>query len=605
MIRLRSMLVCAGLSVGLLTAAAQALPPVIERVPDDAMAVVAIPAPAQLEKNVNALKTAIDQPIDLPSIKNLLESGGLTTGVDETKSMAVVLFAPEKKGKAPGEKEQVGEIDRNPFIDDEERMVFLIPITSYADFLKNFNVEPAGAGKVDPIEMPGAGEPGYAKDIGGGYAAIGPIKSLVESYTGKPGDNSFKKRMGKAGESLADASDVVLLVNMDQTRPMAEEGVKEMRKAAKDQMSALGQDADANMALANWLSETVIRDTTFAVGGVKLSASGIALDMVGQFKPDSYLAKTFAAKGDASPLLGKLPVGPYLFAFAMDTSAAPLKQFYKDINSRNKAFTGDAAKKIAEENLEITDGQSGVVGFPMGGAIAGVLTSTVMYSQSSKPAELLEGTKKAYAAMDGQSANGVTIKTQVKEPGTAAGDAPYHSWSMSFETDGSNQMEAQNMAFIFGAEGRPAGYMAKSDTGMYTTFARNSDLMANALKVGKGVEPLGKDPLLLGVQEQLPKNRISEGYLGVKSILDLGLPFAAMMGVSIPADKIPEKLPPVGVALSSDEGAARFSIFVPSPIIKTGNALYEAFDMQDDGMNGGEDAPAGRPRDGGTGQPRF
>lgn len=617
MIRLRSLIACSGLSLGLLAMTAQAVPPVLERIPDDAMVAIAIPAPTQLEKNINALATAIDQQLPIPSAKDLLSMGGFTTGVDETKSMAIVILAPKKDAKADAKKadkpkneagEDIGDDDLEAFGAEEDRMIFLVPVTSYADLLKNFSATPAGEGKVDAIEMP-SGEAGFARDLGGGYAAIGSKRETVEAFTGKPGANPVKSRMGKAGETLSDASDIVMLFNMDELRPMAQEGIKEAREAAKDQLSQFGQDGESQMALANWIGETVVRDTTFGVGGIKISASGVAFDMVGQFKPDSYLAKVFAAKGDSAALLSKLPVGPYLFAGAVDTSAAAMKQLMKDMTSKTSLPGGDEAAKITNAGIANAEGQAGVVGFPMGGALAGLLTATVQYTASKDPAATMADIKNSIKVMDGVTHNGVTFKTSFTEAGTktaGGNEAAFDAWSVMMESDGSNQMATQSMAMIFGPQGGPAGYLAKTETGVYRTYAKNSDLMNNALKVGKGVEPLSTDKTLLGVQEQLPKGRMAEAYIGSKSVLDMVLPFAAMAGVPVPADKVPEKLPPIGMAVASDQGAARLTMFMPAQVIKTGAALGESFaEMQEDGMNGGEDAPGERPKNEGTGQPRF
>jgi hypothetical protein len=59
-------------------------------------------------------------------------------------------------------------------------------------------------------------------------------------------------------------------------------------------------------------------------------------------------------------------------------------------------------------------------------------------------------------------------------------------------------------------------------------------------------------------------------YVGTKGILDLALPFAAMTGMTIPADKIPEKLPPIAGGLSAQGNGLRFTMVIPAPVLKTG-----------------------------------
>jgi hypothetical protein len=286
-----------------------------------------------------------------------------------------------------------------------------------------------------------------------------------------------------------------------------------------------------------------------------------------------------------------------------------VKQFMKDMSSKTALPGGDEAAKIAAAAIANADGQAAVVGFPMGGALAGLLTATVGYTHAKDPAAALADIKNSVRVMDGVSQNGVTYKASIVEAGSktpSGNEAAFDAWTVMMESDGSNQMATQSMAMIFGPQGGPAGYLAKTDTGVYRTFAKNSDLMNNALKVGKGVEPLSTDKVLLGVQEQMHKGRIAEAYIGTKSVLDMVLPFAAMAGVPVPADKVPEKLPPIGLAVASDQGAARLTIFMPAQVIKAGAALGESFvEMQEDGMNGGEDGDGERPKNEGTGQPRF
>lgn len=598
--RLRGLLVSSGLCFGLMAASALALPPVLERVPDNAAVALAIPAPQTLEKNLTALSTAIGAQFPLPTMKDLLTMGGMAKGVDDSKSLAIVLFAPKQPEKAEGHAPGAPEI----VPPSEDDAVFLVPVTSYADLLQNFEAKPAGEGKVDTITLPDGSE-GFAKDIGGGYAAIGSNKAIIESFTGKPGDQPFKARMGKAGEALADAADVVTVVNMDVLRPLAREGVEEMKKEAKGRLEALGQDADSQMAVANWIGETIVRDTRMVTSAIRIGTMGVSLDSVGAFNDGSYLAKVFATKGEATPLLSKLPIRPFLFAGAMDTSAPAVKQLFRDLISKTSIPGGENAAKVAAASIADFDGQSGVVGFPQGGALSGLLTSTVTFTKASDPAAALKTIKESVLVMNDQTIQGMTYKATITDAGAKVGDTPVDVWEWKISSDGSNQMAAQGMQMIFGSPTGASGFLAKSDTGVYRTFAKNSDLLGAALGVGKGTEALSTDAMLKQVGEQLPKSRVAEGYLGVKSLLDMVLPLATMAGVPVPADQIPEKLPPLGMSVSADSGAARLSLFVPAPVIKVGVAMGESFmQMQDDGMGGGEPAPADKGKSG-AGQPKF
>ena len=95
MLRLRGTLAAAGLSLGWMAAAVLAAPPVLDRVPDNAMVVIAIPSADAAQKNIQALVTAAELPIPaVPQVADLLAMGGITEGLDTSKSAALVVFAP-------------------------------------------------------------------------------------------------------------------------------------------------------------------------------------------------------------------------------------------------------------------------------------------------------------------------------------------------------------------------------------------------------------------------------------------------------------------------------------------------------------------------------
>jgi hypothetical protein len=88
--------------------------------------------------------------------------------------------------------------------------------------------------------------------------------------------------------------------------------------------------------------------------------------------------------------------------------------------------------------------------------------------------------------------------------------------------------------------------------------------------------------------------------------MDMVLPLIAMTGMQVPAGAMPEKMAPIGMAISTDDGSARATMFVPAGVIKVGVALGEGFQqMQQNGNDGGEVAPNGGKKRDGAGQPKF
>lgn len=610
--RVRGVLIACGVSLGLLNASALAIPAVLERVPDDAMIAVAVPAPQTLQKNLSALAKAIGTELPDVGVQDALGMAGFSAGVDPAKALAVIVMKPKEQpqGEAKPEGKAPGEAQREIVEQIDQRTLLLLPITSFDEVLKGFDAKAAADGKATVIAMP-TGEDGFIRDLGAGYAVVGSSRELVEAFTGKPGATPMKARMGVAGETLADASDIVTVVNMDVIRPLAREAMAEMEKQVKDQAEMMGQNPEAQLAAAKWLGEAFLRDTKFVTGGVKLSASGIGMDLVGTFNEGSYLATAIAGSGNATSLLSKLPAGPYLLAAALDTRTEGARRLFADLYAKTGAASGEKAITDASEKLYTqADGQAAVIGFPMGGALAGLLTSTVGFTASKDPAQALTNIRESVTVMNDKTIEGVNYKATYTPASGKPNEPAFDAWDMKIalkDAEQAGQMGAQAMQFMFGPQGGPGGYLAKTEGGVYRTYSRNSELMNKALGAGKGGENLGGDQLIKDVQAKLPAGRVAEVYVGTKSLLDLVLPFAAMAGAPIGADKIPEKLPPVGLSISSVNGAAQMSVFVPAEVAKTGVVLGEAFQQMQNNAGGDEmgEAPAERKKPSGAGQPKF
>lgn len=618
--RVQGLVAVCGLSLAL--TAAMAVPPVVEKLPENAMISVVIPSPQAMQKNLSALATAVESPMPVMSVDDLLAMSGMGGGIDSSKSMAIVIYGPKdkpvadaKKDADKGEKgDKAAKKDADADEDDDmaamqeglERMVILIPVTKYEDFLGNFGAKPAGDGKVDSFASPD-GEDAFSKLLGDGYAVMGTDKELVEKFTGKSdAATSLKTRMGKAGEELTDSLDVMAIVNMDRLRPIAEKGMKEAEKQAKQQLEAVGQESqEKNLVVAKWIGETIVRDTQVIVSGFKFGSAGITMETNGSFKAESYLAKAFAGKGNAAALMNKLPSGNYLWAGAMDINSPGIRTIMKDIVSRTELPGGEKAQKAATAAMDTTDGMGATIGFPVGGAFAGLLTNTVVFTQSKDPAAALKTFKDNLIAMDGQKVETLTYKTKYIEGASKAGEVSIDAWETKFEAADGGEMPAemaQAMPFMFGPQGMPVGYVAKGQGGIYSTYAKNTELMTKALDAQKG-DNLSTDAMLKQSQAMLPKDRIGEMYVGTKGILDLALPFAAMAGMTIPADKIPEKLPPIAGGLSSKDGSLRFTMVIPAPVIKTG--VFLGMEAQKAMEAGGGEEPAKAKPENGAGQPKF
>ncbi|MCC6321406.1 MAG: hypothetical protein IT438_08230 [Phycisphaerales bacterium] len=626
MLRLRGMVMCAGGMFSLAAATVLAAPPVMDRVPDNAFAVVGMTSAEAMHKDISALLTAVEAPFPMPEVADLLAMGGITEGIETGKSVAIVLYPPKKDpvkeaakkvgeaakdaakkaGDAMGADADDGEDADEDGAGEEPRAVILMPISKYDALLTNFGAKPDAAGGITQIQTPD-GEEGFVKDVGGGYAAMSDDRELLASFEAKTGDAPFKAKLGGSGDKIADNASVFVALNMDQVRPHWPELKKEMEKAVKEQAEALPMGEAPNPfenAAAMWFMETLMKESRSVVAGLKPSAKGFGVEVAVGFAEGTMMGDMFKGGGKAGELMSALPAGPYLIAGAYDYSSKEIKKFLKEIAAKSPDQGGSSFMGgMNPKTIDASDGAAFTIGMPKGGLLGGMLTGMVTYIKSSDPTGLVALTKSSMNELNGKAQEGMTFEVKYADKAAKVEDVDVDSWELKITSEAGEDM-AQGMAMVFGPSGGPNGYIAKTNSGMYMTMAKSSELMGTALKVGKGGEHLGADKLITQVAGSMPGNRLAEFYIGTRSIADLVLPFAAMAGVTVPADKMPESLPPVAMTLSGEGGSAHFAMFVPTPVIKTVVDIGMAVQQQ---MEGGGEEPAAAP-DGGkgeTGQPRF
>jgi len=623
MIRLRGLLLSAGSLLGLAASAVAAMPPVLDRVPDNALVVFAAPSADAIHKDLTALMTAVEFPFPIPEVNDLLSMLGVTGGIDTSKSIALVVFAPKKDpigdaAKKVGDavkdaaQKAADDMGADPADEDEDvarspdQVVLLLPISKYEDLLTNFGTKPGAAGSIDEIAMPDGNE-GFLKDVGGGYAALSDDKELLAKFEAKSGASALKGKLGKGGETVADTSGMVAIVNVDAIRPMWPELKKDIEKAIKDGTAELPMGDEANPfnnEAVIWFLDSAMRDGRAIVGGMKPGSKGFNLDLAITFTEGSYMGKIFEGGGKSSDLLTKLPAGAYIMAGAIDTTSKGLRQFFRDFSA--KSTKPGEEPMMSLKTLEASEGSSFVMGLPKGGVFGGLMTGMLQFNKTADGAAFLKATKEEMTRLGGKVQQGMTVQSTYVENGAKVDDIDVDVWDMKLTPDDSNQMAAQGLGMIFGPSGGPNVYLAKTDGGVYMTYSKNSELMGQAFKLAKGTgENLSSDKMIAQVSAVLPGNRMGEFYIGTKGVMDLVLPFAAMAGVQVPADKIPENLPPIGGAISTHSGSAHFAIFVPAPVIKTVIEIGMAFQQQMDGGMGGQPEPAPAGGKGESGQPRF
>lgn len=556
----------AGLAVSLFWApfALADVPPAMDRVPAEAPVVFAMKNMGGFYQNVNALAKSIGLP---PQAMGGLARGAellKTAGLNADGSAAVALLS----------------VDGND--DDGEPMVMVLPVKDYAAFAKALGGDGEGLDEVTIND-----KPGFLKNLGGGFAALGPTRAFVEKFTGAAGSGkTFESLMGANGRAVSEYSDAFVVANIEKVRPVLEERVEEMREQMA-MMAAMGGGNEAQADMFKSAADAFLRDAAAGVAGLKAAESGLGLEFAAQFKEGSELAKYFDAKGNASRLIGSLPNldQGFLFAGAVDLSSSALKNAFKKMLEFQQAQNPEAAKLFSGLNpmdqMEKTDGMAFVMGQPPA-LMGGLFLNTALYVKTSDPQGYVKTMREAMGKLNGQAVEGITYQTVYQSGSAKVGEQSVDVWTMRMQADPENPMAQQiqqMQAMIFGPMGL-SGYVAPAEGGVVLTYSKNSDLMSKTFEAAKGGTGLSQDAGVKSVAANLPANRTGEVYIGVRNILDTALGFAAMMGGPGPQVNIPEDLPPVGLGSTSDSGGLRLRVYVPTKVMTTVKGVMES-------MNGG------------------
>lgn len=562
---------------------AQALPPIFDRLPAGNAVVIVVPSLEQIEKDAARIATLVGQSAESPlSFKNMLADelpGKIVAQLDEKGAVAFVMpKAPEKD--ANGEQ-------------TEPKGAVLFGVKSYAEFIKALGATAEGG--IEKVTTDG--EDHFFKKVSDTLAATSNDKALLEGMSFDTG-NAAKHRafMGERASAMADSSDLAIVIDVAKFQSTIDEGVKEMEGNIQD-MAAMGGQAP-NTAAIKWMVENVAKAATSTTMLLDMNDAGIALEMVGAFKPDSKIAALTKIKGNTQALLNKVPAGPYLMAIAADFSSADLRKFIGEIPQGD----GPGAKVTAATNalmLEQATGAAGVLGVNPGGIMTGLLNRMVTYTQVKDPAAYVTAMNTTLAkAYEEDKLGKMTVK-----PGAVDVDGK----KVDEYTITMTPMEGvppQAMQFMFGMTGGPAGYMTTTEGGVVQTIGKSSELMSAAMKAAAGDNTIASDKPLAESSKNLPKDRFAEAYVGVKGIIDSVLPMAAMFtGTPINVD-IPSNLPPVALAISPAAGnSMQATIFIPNQVLKVGGDIAKAFEEAQKKMEQ-DNAPMDE-KPGNEGKPKF
>ncbi len=619
--RFRS-LVCCLATAAVAGIALADVPAALDRVPENFEGVVAVPSIEKFEATmVQSLK-------DLP-----LGGGGMsvemqenlsriteTPGVNKQGSVAIFRMPMNAAAKAAA-KAKKAEADKAADAGEEtdffakmeadqakareaaERVLMLVPVSDYKAFVEglkgnaadavaevSFNMGEAGAEDVDGADADM--NKAFVRNIGGGYALMGPSKSTVADF--KPVEGKLKAHsefLGATGRKIAEESLVLAIGNIAEMKDDISGTFSGLDKNPQIAMATAGAGDQAKKGLATieMVANNFARDARVGIVGVGLDEKGIWIDFASQFKEGSELAGFFQDKGNVSPIVDRLPNQTFVTMIALDTAGTGMKKLLGEI-----AKSGGEEAAAMMSGLNTADKMDGF-GWMMGASPAGLMglfSSTSSFTMVKDPQAYLAEVKKSYEAMDGKKIAGMTYKSVYTPEASSIDGVKVDNYTVT-QTPDPNDPDAQQALMLqsmMGGGGPTTGMYAPVEGGVVATYSKNNLLMKEAINTAKNAKGVSTTDDVKMLQAYLPADRTMEGYIGVKPVMEMALGAMMMFGMEMDV-QLPEKITPIAFGATTSDGAFRARVFVPHDVIaavgELGKTMQEG--MQDQMMPGAED----------------
>lgn len=563
-------------------ARAQAVPDVLNMASSEAEILIIAPNLAAASKKISQFAEALgfkDVPQMADPLGTLKKELGISKGLNESGSLLVSITG----------------IVEAATTGQEPQMALLIPVSSYKDFVGNFEGKEEDG--VTVLSLPN-GEPGYAKSVGK-YAVMGPQKDVIGKFKAGNGKDAISKAAGVIGSKALSSNDLSVYVNLavlgKQARPMLKEG----REAAAGEFGLI--EAAAPKGIVDIMKgmmnvgfdsiDAILRDGDSVIFGADLTTKGVGFTTTVQFRAGTPLAKMFpGGKGNAAGMTAMLPNNPYLMAMSMDLKGIDLQGMADEFAKRmpQDGWMADLIKS-STSMLPATK-RTGVVYYAPANAaslVTGMSTITVVdttdgkaYTKATKDYfEKMSKIRMDFGEVEGLKMNfgfTTTYKENALSPEAAANvgaKVDEYTLKLDIPKELTDQIgDAGGMAALLTKQ---AGYVATVDK----TVMMTSTIDVNLLKVGvetvKKNNGIGASALVKQVRESgLPADANFEAYVSVGSIVELFNQFSALAQMfgggelpEIPKIDVPNNLPPLAMGGQVDSGGMSARFYIPTPVI--------------------------------------
>lgn len=568
-------IVVAGLPLGV---AAADVTEALDRVPADTPVVISIGNVNAFFDQAEAITSVVDQPQAQGGIQ-MARSMLSMPGINPEGSAAIAILS-------------IDDMENQ----EEPPMVILIPVSDYNAVVTGLGGSGEGLEALD-IE----GETVYIKSVGDGFAAIGPKEDILSGFSGEAGNTEdHENRMGQTGSRMSDENAVLVIANMDHLREPMLEGWAETAESMQQMMAMGGAPADqvqAQVEMMDVFVRSFADQADRGLMGMGGGDYGFSVEFGVNFKEGTEFANTFAGGGNASQLMGKLPGGDYLFAYAMDFSSEGLKNTLTKLSQM-----GDQANQFPGLSpagfIEQSSGIAQVMGVSPGGLMGGgLLTATTAVIQTENADALIGQFSDQMKAANDQVINGMGITTNFNDAGEQVAGTTAHRWSMQMLPDmnqpGAMQMQMM-MPMLFGPTGGPNGYIAKAGANdVVVTYSTKSEMLEKAVQSATNGGALAQNQLLKLQADRLHSEPIMLAYIDGGALMEMILPTIAMFAGPVNLD-VPENVTPLAMSIAGEGGGMSFRTVVPQDLIQLSKDAGAAFGAMGGGMqgDGAEESPS-------------
>ena len=473
----------------------------------------------------------------------------------------------------------------------EPDAVVLLPVSNFGDLTQ-------GRKAVDGlVEFPMGNDPVYFRDIGGGFAAMSNDTGILSAFA--PASHTIEQAqamLGTAGNRVAGANDVMVYLNLDSVRPMAEASFAEMEQQGEMIEMMMGPEAAQGFDMFMNVYKTAVADGQAVVGGMSFNAdSGFGFDFGLQFADGTDSAAMFNNDGNADAYFNRVPEMDFFYAQAFDLRGEGIQAMLNGYMEMVQGFdtTGMMAGMGLEDIMKQFKGGAQVIGASDVMMMNGVLANTVLYTEGESPQAAVESMQKMYGAMGEVESPGMSLEASFSDEPLDVNGIKAYSHSMTIDIDpaamgGGGGFGAPDPAMImqmmYGPTRGPAGYVAKAGDGVVFTFSQDAELLSKAYKAANGENTMMGNKSIAAAAAMLPDNRVMEGYVGVDHILNTVGPMLMMFGI-VPEFEPMNGLTPLAFGATADGGGMLFRTVIP---LDTVNAVMEMVPAEMMGGGGGD-----------------